>query len=102
MGITDRLKDLKAKATDAAAERSDKLHEAVDKVATAADERTSGKYREHIQKAGAKADSLVESLKRADGSSPAEDAGEPDEQPPAAGEQSPPTAGEQSPPAAQQ
>jgi hypothetical protein len=63
MGITDRLKDLKTKAVDATVERSDKIHEAVEKAATTADERTGGKYRERIQQAGAKADSLVDSLK---------------------------------------
>jgi DNA-binding protein H-NS len=63
MGITDRLKDLKTKAVDATVERSDKIHEAVEKAATTADERTGGKYRERIQQVGAKADSLVDSLK---------------------------------------
>jgi hypothetical protein len=63
MGIADRLKDLKTKAVDATVERSDKIHEAVEKVATTADERTGGKYSEQIQKAGAKAGSLVDGLK---------------------------------------
>lgn len=62
MGIADRLKDLKTKAVDATVERSDKIHEAVEKVATTADERTGGKYHDHIQKAGAKAGSLVDGL----------------------------------------
>ena len=62
MGLTDRLKDLKTKAVDATAERSDKLHEAVEKVATTADERTGGKYHDRIQKAGAKAAGLVDSV----------------------------------------
>jgi MT0933-like antitoxin protein len=74
MGIADRLKDLKTKATGAAAERSDKLHEAVEKATTVADERTGGKYREHIQKAGAKADSLLEGLKGSEGQAQAEGA----------------------------
>jgi hypothetical protein len=60
MGIADRLKDLKTKAVDATAEHSDKIHEAVEKVAATADERTGGKYSERIQKAGAKAGSLVD------------------------------------------
>jgi hypothetical protein len=63
MGIADRLKDLKTKAVDATAERSDKIHEAVEKVATTADERTGGKYRERIQNASARAGSLVDGLK---------------------------------------
>ncbi|HSZ14096.1 MAG TPA: antitoxin [Solirubrobacteraceae bacterium] len=62
MGLADRLKDLKAKAVDATAERSDKIHEAVEKVATTADERTGGKYHDRIQKAGAKAAGLVDSV----------------------------------------
>jgi adenylate kinase family enzyme len=60
MGIADRLKDMKTKAVDATAERSDKIHEAVEKVASTADERTGGKYHDRIQKAGAKAGSLVD------------------------------------------
>jgi hypothetical protein len=60
MGIADRLKDLKTKAVDATAEHSDKIHEAVEKVAATADERTGGKYSQRIQKAGAKAGSLVD------------------------------------------
>jgi predicted butyrate kinase (DUF1464 family) len=66
MGISDRLKDLKTKAVDATVERSDKIHEAVDKVASTADARTGGKYRERIQNASAKAGSLVDGLKSSD------------------------------------
>jgi len=64
MGLTDRLKDLKGKAEDAVSERSEQIHGAVEKAATVADQRTGGKYSERIQKAGAKADSLVDSLKK--------------------------------------
>jgi hypothetical protein len=60
MGIADKLKDLKTKAVDATVEHSDKIHEAVEKAAAAADERTGGKYSERIQKAGAKATSMVD------------------------------------------
>lgn len=63
MGLADRLKDLKDKAVDATAERSDKIHEVVEKVATTADARTGGKYHERIQSAGAKAGSLVDGIK---------------------------------------
>jgi MT0933-like antitoxin protein len=76
MGIADRLKDLKTKATDATVERSDKIHEAVEKVATTADQRTGGKYRERIQQIGAKADSFVEGLKGSDTTATAQDAGD--------------------------
>jgi hypothetical protein len=81
MGIADRLKDLKTKAVDATVERSDKIHEAVEKVATTADERTGGKYHDKIQQVGAKAGSLVDGLAAsgqpeagAAGSAPAEPA----------------------------
>jgi hypothetical protein len=72
MGIADRLKDLKTKAVDATAERSDKIHEAVEKVATVADERTGGKYHERIQSASAKAGCLVDGLKDSEGEAAAQ------------------------------
>jgi len=67
MGISDRLKDLKDKAAEAAAEHSEQIHGAVEKVATSADAHTGGKYTERIQAAGAKAGNLVESIKAAGG-----------------------------------
>jgi hypothetical protein len=79
MGLTDKLKDLRSKAEGAVVERSDQIHSAVEKAAAAADERTGGKYSERIQQAGAKADSLLDSLKDDDGQA----AGEAEEQPPA-------------------
>ncbi|HEV2924767.1 MAG TPA: antitoxin [Solirubrobacteraceae bacterium] len=63
MGIADRLKGLTSKAEDAAAEHKDQIHEAVEKAQVAADERTGGKYHDQIQKAAAKADTLVDGLK---------------------------------------
>ena len=63
MGLADRLKDLKTKATDAVVERNEKIHDVVEKATTTADQRTGGKYHERIQKVGAKADSLVDGLK---------------------------------------
>ncbi|HSZ05424.1 MAG TPA: antitoxin [Solirubrobacteraceae bacterium] len=80
MGIADRLKDLKTKATDATVERSEKIHEAVEKVATTADQRTGGRYRERIQQVGAKADSFVEGLKGSDTTAAAQGAGDATEQ----------------------
>jgi hypothetical protein len=81
MGIADKLKELKTKAVDATAEHSDKIHEAVEKVAATADERTGGKYSERIQKAGAKAGSLVDGFAGSEqqpgassGDAPSEDA----------------------------
>jgi hypothetical protein len=65
MGIADRLNELKSKAVDATVEHSDKIQEAVEKVASTANERTGGKYHERIEQAGAKAGSLLDSLKGA-------------------------------------
>lgn len=81
MGIADRLKELRSRAAETAVEHGDKLHDAVQKVTSAADARTGGRYSEHIQKAGAAADGLVESLKREapPGNSPA--SGAPGESP---------------------
>ena len=91
MGIADRLDELKSKAVDATVEHSDKIQGAVEKVATTANERTGGKYQERIEQAGAKAGSMLDSLKGAAGDATpgdaaadgARDAG-PEEQGPAA------------------
>jgi TRAP-type C4-dicarboxylate transport system substrate-binding protein len=102
MGISDRLKDLKTKAVDATVERSDKIHEAVEKVASTADERTGGKYRERIQNASAKAGSLVDGLKSSDlqaGAQSEEEASVDTQAAPTAGpESAPPAAGADAPP----
>ncbi|HTD09688.1 MAG TPA: antitoxin [Solirubrobacteraceae bacterium] len=74
MGIADRLNELKSKAVDATVEHSDKIQEAVGKVASTANERTGGKYHERIEQAGAKAGSLLDSLKDASGDAPQGDA----------------------------
>jgi hypothetical protein len=74
MGIADRLNELKSKAVDATVEHSDKIQEAVEKVASTANERTGGKYHERIEQAGAKAGSLLDGLKGAPGDAPQGDA----------------------------
>jgi hypothetical protein len=76
MGIADRLNELKSKAVDATVEHSDKIQGAVEKVASTANERTGGKYHERIEQAGAKAGSLLDSLKGAPGEEPSDDATE--------------------------
>ena len=76
MGLTDRLNDLKTKAEGAVVEHSDQIHSAVQKATSVADQRTGGRYREHIQKAGAKADSLVHSLKDSAQQADGEDTGD--------------------------
>jgi hypothetical protein len=70
MGIADRLNELKSKAVDATVEHSDKIQEAVEKVASTANDRTGGKYHERIEQAGAKAGSLLDSLKGAPSDAP--------------------------------
>ncbi|HTD57757.1 MAG TPA: antitoxin [Solirubrobacteraceae bacterium] len=62
MGLADRLKGLTKKAEDTAVEHKDQIHQAVEKAEATADQRTGGKYHEQIQKAGAKADNLVDGL----------------------------------------
>ena len=76
MGLTDRLKDLKGKAEEAVAEHSEQRNANPgmrNASATAADQRTGGKYHERIQQAGAKADNLVRSVGGTD--EPTEDQG---------------------------
>jgi hypothetical protein len=63
MGLTDRIKDLRKKAADAAVEHDEQIHQALQRAASTADERTGGKYHEQIQKAGVKADSFLDSIK---------------------------------------
>jgi MT0933-like antitoxin protein len=65
MGFTDRLKDLKGKAEDAAAEHNDQIRGAIQKAAATADQKTGGRYSEKIEQAGAKADTFVGGLKDA-------------------------------------
>jgi hypothetical protein len=74
MGLTDKLKDLKGKAEDAASEHNEQIRGAIQKAAASADQKTGGKYSEKIQQAGTKADAFVGSLK--DTATPAESDGE--------------------------
>jgi DNA-binding protein H-NS len=66
VGIADRLKNLTKKAEESAVEHKDQVHEAVQKAEAAADQQTGGKYHDQIQKAGTKADALIDSIKPAD------------------------------------
>jgi len=63
MGLSDRLKDLRKKAEDTAAEHKEQIDQAVEKAEAAADQRTEGRYHEQIGKAGAKAEAYVQNLK---------------------------------------
>lgn len=92
MGLTDKFKELKDKAEDAAAGHSDQIRGAIQKAATTADQKTGGKYSEKIEQAGAKADSLVGGLKSppgADTDAAAADGAPESEQPADAGADSP-------------
>ncbi|MFB7721911.1 MULTISPECIES: antitoxin [unclassified Nocardia] len=50
MGLFDNLKDAAGKAAELASEHADKLDPLVDKVGDVVDERTEGKYAQHIDK----------------------------------------------------
>ncbi len=63
MGLTDKFKDLKGKAEDAAAEHNDQIRGAIHKAATTADQKTGGRYSEKIEQVGTKADTFVGGLK---------------------------------------
>jgi hypothetical protein len=62
MGLMDRFKGLTKKAEDAAAAHKEQIDQAVQKVETAADQRTGGQYHDRIQRAGAKAEAIVDRL----------------------------------------
>ncbi|NLG55411.1 MAG: antitoxin [Rhodococcus sp.] len=51
MSFGDTVKGLIGKGKEAAAENSDKIHDAIEKAADFADDKTGGKYSEHIDKA---------------------------------------------------
>ncbi|MRH87191.1 antitoxin [Nocardia sp. SYP-A9097] len=51
MGLFDNLKDAAGKAAELASEHADKLDPLVDKVGDLVDDRTEGKYAEHVDKA---------------------------------------------------
>jgi hypothetical protein len=62
MGFRDRFNDLAKQAKDAVAEHQEQIHEAVEHVSVAADEKTHGKYTAKIAKAGEKASAAVDKL----------------------------------------
>jgi DNA-binding protein H-NS len=63
MGLADRLRQLAKTARDSAAGHKDQLDQAIQKAATAADQRTGGKYRDQIAKAESTAETYVDNLK---------------------------------------
>lgn len=78
MGFGDRFKDLTKQAKDAVAEHKEELHNAVDVVSAAADQKTRGKYADKIAKFSQKAANAVDRT-AADGTEP--DGTEPEEPP---------------------
>ncbi|UGT39314.1 antitoxin [Nocardia yamanashiensis] len=50
MGLFDNLKDAAGKAAELAGQHADKLDPLVDKAGDMLDEKTSGKYAEHVDK----------------------------------------------------
>ncbi|MGO9752325.1 MAG: antitoxin [Solirubrobacteraceae bacterium] len=62
MAFSDKFKNLTKQAQEAVAEHKEKIHDAVDAVSVAADEKTHGKYTAKIAKYGQKATEAVEKL----------------------------------------
>jgi hypothetical protein len=81
MGFSDRLKQMRRKAENTAAEHKEQIEQAVEKAEVAADQRTEGHYHEQIAKAGAKAEAYVQNLKpeekQADEAPPTQDGSSP-------------------------
>ncbi|MCJ0905265.1 antitoxin [Rhodococcus sp. ARC_M6] len=59
MGFLDSVKGLVEKGQELASENSDKVHDAIDKVADIADGKTGGKYGDQIDKAAEAAKKAV-------------------------------------------
>lgn len=60
MGFLDNVKGIVEKGQDLASEHSDKVHDAIDKVADVADEKTGNKYGDQIDKAAEVAKGAVQ------------------------------------------
>ncbi len=60
MGLGDRFKNMAKQAQEAVAEHKDQIHDAVDAVGVAADQKTRGKYTTKIAKVGQKAGDAVD------------------------------------------
>jgi hypothetical protein len=62
MGFGDKFKNLAKQAQDAVAEHKDQIHDAVDRVSVAANEKTKGKYADKIVKMNEKAGAAVDKV----------------------------------------
>lgn len=100
MGFGDKFKDLRKQAQEAVAEHKQEIHNAVDVVSAAADEKTKGKYTDKIAKFNQKAAGAVDKAAAtdaeggaadADATNGAADAGTKAEEPSAAAAQAPPS-----------
>jgi hypothetical protein len=69
MGLRDRFNDLAKQAKDAVAEHNEQIHEVVEQVSVAADEKTHSKYSAKIAKVGEKAGAAVDKLSAGGGQS---------------------------------
>ena len=67
MGLADKFKDLAKQAQDAVAEHKDQIHDAVESVGVAADQKTQGKYSDKIAKMGQKANEAVDKFSGGEG-----------------------------------
>src|SRR5690348_15109236 len=62
MGLTGKFRQLTKTAKDTAAEHKDQFGQALSKAATAADQRTGGKYHDQIASAESKAEAYIGNL----------------------------------------
>jgi hypothetical protein len=62
VGLSDKFKNLAKQAQDTVAANADKLHEAVDTVGVAVNEKTQGKYASKIAKVGEKTSSAIDKI----------------------------------------
>ena len=60
MGLMDKFKKVTDKATDVAKTQGDQIADGVDKATDMADDKTGGKYTEHLEKVDDMADKLRE------------------------------------------
>jgi phage shock protein A len=66
MGLGDKFKDLAKQAQDAVAEHKEQIHDAVDAVSAAADEKTRGKHTAKIAKMNQRASEAVDKFSQSD------------------------------------
>lgn len=62
MGFMDSIKGMMGKGKDLAAEHEDAIQDGIDKAADMADDKTGGKYSDHIETGAEKAKEVVEGL----------------------------------------